>query len=72
LLQCIGAVKSNQKGNSDVPYQKTVTAPLGREHDNDAVGLNADSDDDEVESGLGLEEVLWEVLSAIEKARLCL
>jgi len=56
LLQCIRAVKNDHKGASDVPYQETITAPLGQEYDNDAVGLNADSDDNEVESGLGSEE----------------
>ena len=40
---------------------------MGWEYDNDAVGLNADLDDNEVESGLGSEEVLWEVPLAIER-----
>lgn len=44
-----------------------MTAPLGREHDDDAVGQDAD-DDGESDPPPDSEEVLQEVLSAIEKA----
>ena len=44
-----------------------MTAPLGREHDDDAVGQDAD-DDKESDPPPDSEEVLQEVLSAIEKA----
>ena len=49
------------KDTSEGTYQDPVTAPLGREFDNDAVGLE-DGDDDDPE---GPE--VQEVLSAIKK-----
>jgi hypothetical protein len=67
LLQSIGAVKKDKKGDSETAYQESVTAPLGREHDDDAVGQDAD-DDKELDPPPDSEEVLQEVLSAIEKA----
>ena len=48
---------------SEGTYQDSVTAPLGRELDDDAVGLEDDGDDDPEDP----EVILQEVLSVIEK-----
>ena len=66
-LQSIGAVKKYKKGDSEAAYQESVMAPLDREHDDDAVGQDAD-DDGESDPPPDSEEVLQEVLTAIEKA----
>jgi hypothetical protein len=51
------------KDTSEGAYQDSVTAPLGHEFDDDAVGLE-DGDDDNPEDP---DVILQEVLSAIEK-----
>ena len=67
MLKSIRAVKKDKKGDSEAAYQESVAAPLGHEHDDDAVGQDAD-DDKELDPLPDSEEVLQEVLSALEKA----
>ncbi|KIM73145.1 hypothetical protein PILCRDRAFT_15463 [Piloderma croceum F 1598] len=64
LLESIGTVKRDKKKDaSEGAYQGSVTAPLGREFDNDAVGLDDGNSDDSQDP----EVILQEVLLAIEK-----
>jgi hypothetical protein len=60
LLDSIGAVKHDKK--NDHIYQDSVTAPVDRSFDDDAVGQEEEDDNDES------SDVLQNVLSAIEKA----
>jgi len=64
LLECIGAVKANKKNGSKGAYQDSVTAPLSRDYDDDAVGQDDQDEDDPPEDP---EAVLQEVLSAVAK-----
>ncbi|KAJ7343957.1 hypothetical protein DFH08DRAFT_701987, partial [Mycena albidolilacea] len=53
LLEAIGAIsKSSGKkaGGRQTSYQDAVTAPLAREHDDDAEGDDDDEDDEEFDS----------------------
>jgi hypothetical protein len=65
LLKTIGTFKDDKKGPESA-YQDSVTAPIGREHDDDAVGLEDEIDGE----NLGTEVVLREVLTAVEKVSL--
>lgn len=60
LLKAIGVVKDDKK----YVYQDSVTAPLSREHDNDASG-----DTEELDENMAAAETLGEVLTAIPKLR---
>jgi hypothetical protein len=66
LLKTIGTFKDISKKGS---YQDSVTAPIGREHDDDAVDHDDQDDDDDEDPDP--EVVLSEVLSAIEKVNIC-
>jgi hypothetical protein len=57
-LKAIGVVKDDKK----YVYQDSVTAPLSREHDDDAGG-----DTEELEENMAAAETLGEVLTAIPK-----
>jgi len=59
LLEGIGAIKRDKK--KDDIYQDSVTAPVDRSFDDDAIGQEEDDDGDD-----DTPELL-EVLSAIEK-----
>jgi len=52
-------------------YQDSVTASIGREHNDDAVGQEDDDDDnpDLPPTPEGQEVILWEVSSAVRKVR---
>jgi hypothetical protein len=60
-----------KKATSDAAYQDSVTAPLGRAHDEDITGLQ-DEDDEDDEDDVPIDsstsgEPLREVLTAVEK-----
>ena len=59
-----------KKASSDAAYQDSVTAPLGRAHDEDITGLQDEDDEDEddilIDSSTS-GEPLREVLTAVEK-----
>jgi hypothetical protein len=66
LLEGIGAIsaaKSKKAMSRSGNYQDSVTAPLGRMHDDDAVGSD---DEDEQEDTLELDRG-GSILSAVEK-----
>jgi hypothetical protein len=47
LLECIGTIKNDKKDGTEMAYQDSVTASIGREHNDDAVGQEDDDDDDD-------------------------
>jgi hypothetical protein len=65
LLGCIGAIKVNKKNSYEGAYQDSITAPLSRDYDDDAVGEDDKSDEDNPPDDP--EAVLQEVMSAVEK-----
>ena len=72
MLECIGAIKNDKKDGTETAYQDSVTAPIGCEHDDDAVGQEDDNDDEEPEPPPAPKEqevVLREVSSAVGKVR---
>ena len=59
-----------KKAGSDAAYQDSVTAPLGRAHDEDITGLQDNDEDDKDDAPIDLStsaELLKEALTAIEK-----
>lgn len=64
MLECIGALTKEKKGNTEMAYQDAVTAPIGREHDDDAVGQEDDPDEPTTPEE---QDVLQEVTSAVGK-----
>jgi hypothetical protein len=64
LLKSIGTFKDDKKC-TDSAYQNSVTALIGREHNDDAVG-HKDEIEDEVPNP-DSDVLLSEVLSAVEK-----
>jgi hypothetical protein len=59
-----------KKASSDAAYQDSVTAPLGRAHDEDITGLQDEDDEDEDDVPIDSSpsgEQLREVLTAVEK-----
>lgn len=69
LLKAIGTFKDNKKKHSNGAYQDSVTAPIGREHDDDAINRDDENDEDEDEDP-DPEVMLREVLSAVEKVNI--
>ena len=61
LLKSIGAFKDDKKGSNSA-YRDSVTTPISREHDDNAMGY-----EEEVNEDLDPGSVLSEVLTAIEK-----
>lgn len=68
LLEGLGVFKSDKK-KQDEPYQDSVSAPVDRSFDDDAVGL--DDDESEEPEITNTRESLQSVLSAIEKVGHC-
>ena len=59
-----------KKASSDAAYQDSVTAPLGRAHDEDITGLQDEVDEDKDDVPIDSStsgEPLREVLTAVEK-----
>jgi len=64
LLKSMSAFKDDKKGSNSA-YHDSITAPIGREYDDDAVGHEDEADDDDALANP--EVVLSEVPSAVEK-----
>lgn len=71
LLEAIGAIsaaESKKATSRSGNYQDSATAPLGREHDDDAAGQD-DADEQEVPSLV--EDTTGNILSGVDKVRCC-